>query len=55
MRGNPERRDLAIMLAPYLFGIAVLVAFPAGVTFALALFEYDLIRSPEFIGLANFA
>jgi multiple sugar transport system permease protein len=42
------------MLAPYLFGITVLVVLPAAVTFALALFEYDLIRSPEFIGLDNF-
>jgi multiple sugar transport system permease protein len=49
-----ERRHLALMLAPYLLGIAVLIAFPAIVTFALALSEYDLIRSPRFIGLDNF-
>jgi multiple sugar transport system permease protein len=49
-----ERRELAFMLAPYLLGIALLIAFPAVVTFGLALTEYDLIRSPSFIGLDNF-
>jgi multiple sugar transport system permease protein len=43
------------MLAPYLFGIAALIVLPAAVTFGLAVFEYDLIRSPRFIGLGNFA
>jgi multiple sugar transport system permease protein len=42
------------MLAPYLLGIGVLVAAPALVTFGLSLFEYDLIRSPRFLGLDNF-
>lgn len=49
-----EARHLALMLAPYLFGLVVLIALPAAVTFALALSEYDLIRSPRFVGLANF-
>jgi multiple sugar transport system permease protein len=49
-----ERRQLALMLAPYVIGLAALVALPALVTFGLALFEYDLIRSPRFIGLDNF-
>jgi multiple sugar transport system permease protein len=49
-----ETRQLALMLAPYLFGLALLVALPALVTFGLALFEYDLIRSPRFVGLDNF-
>jgi multiple sugar transport system permease protein len=48
------RRQLLLMLAPYAFGLAALVALPAIVTFSLALTEYDLIRSPEFIGLDNF-
>ena len=39
-----ERRQLALMLAPYLFGLAALVALPAFVTVALAFTEYDLIR-----------
>lgn len=49
-----ERRQLALMLAPYVFGVAALVALPALVTFALAFSEYDLIRSPRFAGLDNF-
>ena len=53
IRGG-ERRELAVMLAPYLLGIAVLVVLPAAVTFGLALFEYDLIRTPRFAGIDNF-
>ena len=49
-----ERRQIALMLAPYLTGLTVLVALPALVTFGLAFTEYDLLRSPSFIGLDNF-
>jgi multiple sugar transport system permease protein len=49
-----DRRQLALMLAPYLLGLTALVALPAAITFALALTEYDLIRSPRFLGLDNF-
>jgi multiple sugar transport system permease protein len=49
-----ERRGLVLMLAPYLFGLVLLVFAPAAVTFGLALFRYDLITSPEWAGLANF-
>ena len=49
-----ERRGLALLLAPYLFGLGALVLVPAAITFGLALYEYDLIRSPEWIGLENF-
>jgi multiple sugar transport system permease protein len=52
--GLNHRRHLALMLAPYLFGLFALVAAPALVTFALALTEYDLLRSPSFVGLDNF-
>ena len=54
MLHDRERREYAVMLAPYLIGTAVLIALPALVTFALALTEFDLIRSPRFIGLQNF-
>jgi multiple sugar transport system permease protein len=54
MLRDPERREYAVMLAPYLLGIALLIAVPAAITFGLALTEYDLIRSPRFIGLENF-
>ena len=49
-----ERREAALMLAPYVLGLVVLVALPAVITFGLALTEYDLIRSPSFAGLDNF-
>ena len=49
-----ERRQIALMLAPYVFGLAALVFLPALVTFGLAFAEYDLVRSPEWAGLANF-
>jgi multiple sugar transport system permease protein len=49
-----ERRGLALLLAPYLLGLALLVLVPALVTFGLALFEHDLITSPEWAGTANF-
>ena len=52
--GLRHNRQLALMLAPYVFGLLVLVALPALVTFGLALTEYDLLRSPEFIGIHNF-
>jgi multiple sugar transport system permease protein len=51
---DAEKRGLALMLAPYLFGLAVLVLVPAAITFWLALYEYDLIRPPEWIGFDNF-
>lgn len=37
------------MLLPYLAGTLALVAAPAAVTFALALFEYDLLTAPRFV------
>jgi multiple sugar transport system permease protein len=49
-----ERRQIGLMLAPYLLGLAVLVAVPALVTFGLALTEYDLLTDPSFVGLDNF-
>jgi multiple sugar transport system permease protein len=49
-----ERRQIALLLAPYVFGLTVLVALPALVTFALAFAEYDLLRTPEFVGFGNF-
>ena len=54
MTGGRERRGLAVMLAPYLVGLAGLVVIPGLVTVALALFEYDLVRPAAFVGLDNF-
>jgi len=52
--GLRERRELALMLAPYLVGLSLLVALPAFVTLTLSLTEYDLIRQPHWVGLGNF-
>lgn len=49
-----ERRQLALMVAPYLLGLVLLILLPAAVTFGLALTEYDLVRPPTFVGLDNF-
>jgi multiple sugar transport system permease protein len=49
-----ERRVLVLMLAPYLVGLATLVALPAVVTFGLALTDYDLIRAPSVVWFDNF-
>lgn len=49
-----RERGLLLLLLPYLFGVVVLVALPAAITFGLALFEYDLIQAPKFLGLDNF-
>jgi multiple sugar transport system permease protein len=54
MLRRTERREYAIMLAPYVIGITLLIALPGLITFGLALTEYDLIRSPKFIGFDNF-
>ena len=42
------------MLAPYLFGVGILIVIPAAITFALSLADYDLIRPAEYRGLGNF-
>ncbi|HZM19439.1 MAG TPA: hypothetical protein VFB87_08510, partial [Gaiellaceae bacterium] len=49
-----ERRQIVLMLTPYVFGLVALVAAPALVTFGLAFTEYDLIRPPELNGFDNF-
>lgn len=49
-----ERRRLLLLLAPYAMGLAVLILVPGIVTFAMSLFDWDLITPPEFTGLANF-
>lgn len=48
-----ERRALWLMALPFAVGLLVLVAAPAAATLALALTDYDLIRSPSFVGLDN--
>lgn len=50
-----DSRQLALMLGPYVAGVALLIGAPAVVTFGLALTEYDLIRAPSFVGFENFS
>lgn len=49
-----HRRQLALMLAPYLIGLTALVLLPSVVSLGLAFTEYDLIGAIRWIGLANF-
>ena len=49
-----RRWQVGVMLAPFLLGLAALVFIPAAVTLVLAFADYDLIRSPRWIGLDNF-
>jgi multiple sugar transport system permease protein len=42
------------MLAPYVIGLVTLVAIPSIATVALSAFDYDLVRPPRFLGLANY-
>jgi multiple sugar transport system permease protein len=44
----------ALMLAPYLIGLSLLVVFPALAGFGLAFLDYNAIETPRFAGLANF-
>ncbi|GAA1626495.1 sugar ABC transporter permease [Saccharothrix algeriensis] len=52
---NRDRRQLVLMLAPYLAGLALLVLLPATATMTMAFTHTDLIATSEFIGLDNFA
>ena len=49
-----ERRQLIVLLAPYVVGLTLLVGAPALFTFVLAVTEYDLVSAPSFVGLENF-
>ena len=49
-----ERRQLAVLLAPYVLGLSLLVAAPALVTFGLSVTEYDLDGAPSIVGLDNY-
>jgi multiple sugar transport system permease protein len=49
-----ERRQVALMLAPYVAGALLLFVIPAQLSFALALTDADLLSPSEYIGLENF-
>lgn len=49
-----ERRILWLMAAPFVIGVSALVIVPAAGSLAMAFSEWDLVRSPRFVGTANF-
>jgi multiple sugar transport system permease protein len=49
-----SRRGLWGMLLPYLLGLVALVLAPAVITFAMSLYEWDLLTPPRYRGLGNF-
>ncbi len=49
-----ERRILWLMATPFVIGVSALVIVPAAGSLAMAFSEWDLVRSPRFIGFANF-
>jgi multiple sugar transport system permease protein len=49
-----ERRQIWLMLTPYVLGALLLFVIPAQLSFALALTDADLLGPSEFIGLENF-
>jgi multiple sugar transport system permease protein len=48
-----ERRQLALMLAPYAVGALLLFVIPAQLSLALAMTDADLVTTPRFVGLDN--
>jgi multiple sugar transport system permease protein len=49
-----ERRILWLMAAPFVVGVGALVIVPAAGSLVMAFSEWDLVRSPRFVGIANF-
>ena len=47
------RRDLWLMSAPFLVGVALLVVAPAAVTVWSSFTDWDLLTAPRWVGLAN--
>jgi len=54
VRERRDRLQLAVMLAPFLVGLASLVLVPAVLTLGLSLTDDDLIQPAQWVGLANF-
>ncbi|GAB4161811.1 MAG: sugar ABC transporter permease [Candidatus Promineifilaceae bacterium] len=48
------QRQLRLLLLPYALGIIILVVVPAGISFALAFFQYDALSPPRWVGTLNF-
>lgn len=54
-RELPYRWQLWLLLAPYLAGLALLMAGPALAGLPLAFTSFNALEAPEFVGLGNFA
>jgi multiple sugar transport system permease protein len=52
--GSADRRVLWLMASPFLVGVCALVLMPAVGSLSMALTEWDLVRPPRYVGLANF-
>jgi multiple sugar transport system permease protein len=48
------QRQIRLLLAPYLIGMALLVALPALATVAIVFTDYDAVQRPIWVGLDNF-
>ena len=53
-RSPLRERAYAVLLAPYLVGLVLLVAVPTIWTVVLAFTEHDLVRPAEWVGIENF-
>ena len=49
-----EDARAALLLAPYVLGVLILVVVPAAITFGLSFFRYDLLTDPVFVCFENF-
>lgn len=53
-RGWRETVEAYVLIAPSLFGFVAFLLLPIVAVFVLSLFSWDLIGSPQFVGLANY-
>jgi multiple sugar transport system permease protein len=53
-RGWQRKATLLIFLAPSLLGFAIFSLAPIGASLALSFTQWDLLTTPQFVGLANF-
>lgn len=54
MKARNERRMGLLFISPFLVGFAVFTVYPVLASLYYSFCKYDLLRPPEFVGLANF-
>ncbi|ABR47119.1 binding-protein-dependent transport systems inner membrane component [Alkaliphilus metalliredigens QYMF] len=54
MKANLKKYEGYLYIAPWLIGILVFTAYPFITSFVLSLTDYNLVASPNFIGLDNY-